>query len=752
MLGKDLEHIINTAFKDARNLGHECITLEHLLLALLQNHLIIELLLACDANLTRLRHNLIEYLNNNLPRPSLQRNSTATPEIQSSVAFKKVLQRAMFQAQAAGQTAVLSTNVLIAMLSETDSHCTYLLKQESITRSKLLRFMMNSNSQDRHHLKPEETNCHLQQDLSIEAEESLKEYTTNLNVKAQQGLIDPVIGREEELARTIQVLCRRRKNNPLLVGEAGVGKTAIAEGLAQAIVNKLVPEKLANTVIYELDLGSLLAGTKYRGEFEKRLKTVLAQIKQQAGAIIFIDEIHIIIGAGATTGSLLDAANLIKPLLSAGELTCIGATTYKEYRTIFEKDHALARRFQKITIKEPSVEQTIKILQGLKSRFEAHHNIKYSDEALIAAVQLADRYITERKLPDKAIDVIDEVGAQQHLLAKSPQQNKQITATDITNIVAKIANIPITAIAIAEHKNLKNMATNLKRLIYGQDESIDILCNAVKIARSGLRDSNKPIGSFLFIGPTGVGKTELCKQLAKLINIELLRFDMSEYMEKHTISRLIGAPPGYLGYSDGGLLTEAVNSNRHALVLFDEIEKAHPDLLNLLLQIMDNGSLTDANGRTVDFHHTIIILTSNAGATNAEKNNIGFNKDYHHDLMPIIKDILSAELRNRLDAIIQFKALQKNDLMSIVDRFIAELSAQLKNQQVELIVDKHAKEWLAIHGYDKHMGARPISKLIEEQIKQQLADNLLFGKLNRGGRVLITEDNDAQKLKLSIAK
>jgi ATP-dependent Clp protease ATP-binding subunit ClpA len=559
------------------------------------------------------------------------------------------------------------------------------------------------------------------------------------------GLIDPLIGREEEIERTIQVLCRRRKNNPLLVGDAGVGKTAIAEGLARLILEKRVPSILFDDVIYSLDLGSLLAGTKYRGDFEKRLKSVLHQLKEQKGAILFIDEIHTIIGAGAASGGLMDVSNLIKPLLASGDLTCIGSTTYKEYRSIFEKDHALDRRFQKIDIKEPSIEQTIEILKGLRSRFESHHSVKYSDESLEAAAHLSARYISDRHLPDKAIDLVDEVGAYQYLL---PEENRKklIEVVDIERMVAKIARIPEKNVSTSDREVLKNLIRDLKLMIFGQDESIETLAAAVKLARSGLRDLTKPIGSFLFIGPTGVGKTEVSKQLAKSLGVQLLRFDMSEYMEKHSVSRLIGAPPGYVGYDEGGLLTEAVTKTPHAIILLDEIEKAHPDVYNLLLQIMDHGTLTDMNGRKADFRHTILIMTSNAGAETTEKSNIGFTlQDNLTNMMEAVNRIFSPEFRNRLDAVIQFKALDVETILSIVDKFIHELEHQLVLRNVIMEVDHEARAWLADNGYDKRMGARPMARLIQDQIKKPLAEELLFGSLSNGGHVKVTTERGKLK-------
>lgn len=750
MLSKEVENIINAVFHYARTEEHGSITIEHLLLTLLESNLVIQILVACNANLIRLRNNLNNYLTNHVAKISHADDTSII--LQPDLSFQRVIQRAVFQAQAAGQKEVLSANLLNAILSEPKSHSATFLYKENLTRTHIADFMQNRKIDLLNNAFQPETqanNC----DVALDHELFLAQYTTNLNLKAQNGFVDQLIGREEEVGRLMQILCRRTKNNPLLVGDAGVGKTAIVEGLAQAILKKQVPDKLLNTIIYSLDISSLLAGTKYRGEFEKRFKSILNKIKQQPGAIIFIDEIHIIIGAGSTNGGSIDVANLLKPVLTTSELTCIGATTYKEYRTVFAKDYALDRRFQQVVIKAPSVAQTIDILRGLKNNFEQHHNISYSDAALIAAANLAERYIPERSLPDKAIDLIDEVGAQYSIRAKTQAHNKIITKQDIAAVVAKIANIPHKNLISTQNRTLKNMANNLKRLIYGQDESIDALCAAVKLSQAGLRDHNKPIGAFLFIGPSGVGKTEVAKQLAQAMNVELLRFDMSEYTEQHTMSRLLGAPPGYLGYHEGGLLTEAVNKNRYSLVLLDEIEKANPDILGILLQIMDHGFLKDSNGRNIDFRHTIIILTSNVGADLLEKNTIGFNvSNTSANLTPAIKKFFSPELRNRLDAIIEFKPLQYHDILHVVDKFLNELISQLKSQHVDLMVDDAARDWLVLNGYDRTMGARTVGRLIEKCIKNQLVDELLFGKLHRGGTVVVTQDHQTNQLKLSIAK
>lgn len=742
MLDKELEYTLNSAFKEARNKRHEFVTVEHLLLALLENSSAMEVLKACGANMSRLRSNLLEFIDRTTPVIPLNVHDRDT---QPTLGFQRVIQRAVFQVQSSGKTEVSGANILAAIFSEQESQSVYFIRQENISRLDVINYIAHGTAKPKTPLSrstDEHSFNHYSEDAEGMAEESgtspLELYTTNLNARAKMGLIDPLIGREEEVERTIQVLCRRRKNNPLLVGEAGVGKTAIAEGLARLIMEKKVPAILFESVIYSLDLGSLLAGTKYRGDFEKRLKSVLHQLQEQKGAILFIDEIHTIIGAGAASGGLMDVSNLIKPLLASGELTCIGSTTYKEYRSIFEKDHALDRRFQKVDIKEPTIEQSIEILKGLRPRFESHHNVKYTDASLEAAARLSARYISDRHLPDKAIDLVDEVGAYQYLL---PEEDRKqiIDVADIEKMVSKIARIPERNVSASDKEVLKNLPRDLKMMIFGQDESIELLAAAVKLSRSGLRDQNKPIGSFLFVGPTGVGKTEVCKQLAKITGVELLRFDMSEYMERHSISRLIGAPPGYVGYDEGGLLTEAVNKTPHSIVLLDEIEKAHPDVYNLLLQIMDHGTLTDMNGRKTDFRHTILIMTSNAGADLIDKANIGFTpQDSTTDVMSIVNRVFSPEFRNRLDSVIQFQALDMKTILSVVNKFIAELEVQLENKHVILEVDDEARAWLARNGYDKKMGARPMARLIQEQIKKPLAEELLFGQLSNGGHVKVT--------------
>lgn len=752
MLDKELEYTLNLAFKEARAKRHEFVTVEHLLIALLENSSAVEVLKACGANINHLRNNLIEFIDRTTPIIPTHIHDRDT---QPTLGFQRVLQRAVFHVQSSGKTEVTGANVLAAIFSEQESQSVYLIRQENVSRLDVINYIAHGSTKSRaggremdqfgsHYMEESEA------EQATEGGSPLEQYTTNLNARAKLGMIDPLIGREDEIERTIQILCRRRKNNPLLVGEAGVGKTAIAEGLARFIIEKNVPAVLQDSVIYSLDLGSLLAGTKYRGDFEKRLKSVLHQLKAQKGAILFIDEIHTIIGAGAASGGLMDVSNLIKPLLASGELTCIGSTTYKEYRGIFEKDHALARRFQKIDVKEPTVEQTIEILKGLRTRFESHHGLKYTDESLEAAAKLAARYISDRRLPDKAIDLVDEVGAYQYLIPEVSRK-KVIEASDIEKIVAKIARIPERNVSTSDRELLRNLTRDLKMMIFGQDEAIETLGAAVRLARSGLRDPIKPIGSFLFIGPTGVGKTEVCKQLAKILGIELVRFDMSEYMERHTVSRLIGAPPGYVGYDEGGLLTEAVNKHPHSVVLLDEIEKAHPDVFNLLLQIMDHGTLTDTNGRKTDFRHTIFIMTSNAGADVFDKNVIGFRTDENSssDVVTAVNKIFSPEFRNRLDTMIQFKSLDTRTILHVVNKFLMELEVQLEPKHVVLEIDDEARSWLATHGYDKKMGARPMARLIQEQIKRPLAEELLFGKLHGGGHVLVTVEQGQLKFAIS---
>ncbi len=737
MLNKELEFTLNLAFKEAKEKRHEFMTVEHLLLSLLDNPAAGNVLQACDANIETLRHDLMEFIDETTPRIP---EDEIDRETQPTLGFQRVLQRAVFHVQSAGKTEVTGANVLAAIFSEQESQAVYFLRRENITRLDVINYISHGVSKYQSNDMHESMNPSMDEDMmGAEGNESpLDSYCMNLNRRAKQGKIDPLIGRHEEVQRTVQVLCRRRKNNPLLVGEAGVGKTAIAEGLAKHIVDGKVPDAIKHCVVYSLDLGALLAGTKYRGDFEKRLKAVLKQLSQNDGAVLFIDEIHTIIGAGAASGGVMDASNLIKPLLANGELKCIGSTTYQEYRGIFEKDRALARRFQKIDIPEPTIDETFEILKGLKGRLEEHHGVKFTIPALKAAAELASKYINERFLPDKAIDVVDEAGAYQNLLTAS-KRKKIISVTEIETVVAKIARIPIKKVSAQDRDTLKNLERDLKLLVYGQDQAITSLSSAIKLARSGLREPQKPVGCFLFAGPTGVGKTEVTRQLANVLGIELLRFDMSEYMEKHTVSRLIGAPPGYVGYDQGGLLTEAVTKAPHAVLLLDEIEKAHPDVFNLLLQIMDHGTLTDTNGRQADFRHIILVMTSNAGASEISRNSIGFShQDNSSDGLDIIKRQFSPEFRNRLDAIINFAPLEPQTIGLVVDKFIMELDEQLNNKGVSFIVEKSAREWLIEHGYDKSMGARPMARLIQENVKKPLADELLFGKLTNGGHVVVT--------------
>lgn len=736
MLNKELEFTLNLAFKEAKEKRHEFMTVEHLLLSLLDNPSAGNVLQACDANIDALRRDLIEFIDETTPKIP---DDESDRETQPTLGFQRVLQRAVFHVQSAGKTEVTGANVLAAIFSEQESQAVYFLRRENITRLDVINYISHGVSKYQNNDMHDNMSSSMDDEMmSSENNESpLESYCTNLNRRAKQGKIDPLIGRHEEIQRTIQVLCRRRKNNPLLVGEAGVGKTAIAEGLARRIVDGEIPDSIKNCVVYSLDLGALLAGTKYRGDFEKRLKAVLKQLSNHEGAVLFIDEIHTIIGAGAASGGVMDASNLIKPLLANGELKCIGSTTYQEYRGIFEKDRALARRFQKIDISEPTIDETFEILKGLKPRLEEHHGVKFSIPSLKAAAELSAKYITDRFLPDKAIDVVDEAGAYQNLLTAS-KRKKIISVAEIENVVAKIARIPIKKVSARDKDTLRNLERDLKLLVYGQDQAITALASAIKLGRSGLREPQKPVGCFLFAGPTGVGKTEVTRQLANVLGIELLRFDMSEYMEKHTVSRLIGAPPGYVGYDQGGLLTEAVTKNPHAVLLLDEIEKAHPDVFNLLLQIMDHGVLTDTNGRQADFRHVILVMTSNAGASEISRNSIGFAlQDNSNDGLDVIKKQFSPEFRNRLDAIINFAPLDNETIGLVVDKFIMELDEQLSHKGVTFTVDKSAREWLIEHGYDKTMGARPMARLIQDQVKKPLADELLFGKLMNGGHVML---------------
>ncbi|WP_305907430.1 ATP-dependent Clp protease ATP-binding subunit ClpA [Methylomarinum sp. Ch1-1] len=739
MLSKELEVTLNAAFSNAHSKRHEFITVEHLLLALLDNETAVPVLLACGCDISALRGELNQFIDEtmSLIPDGIQR------ETQPTLGFQRVLQRAVFHVQASDKKEVSGANLFVALFSEQDSHAVYLLNKQNITRLDVVNYLAHGVSKQEQE-KPQETDDMATEEPSSDLSANpLEKYATNLNREAMAGKIDPLIGRETEVERTIQVLCRRRKNNPLLVGESGVGKTAIAEGLAKRIVEEEVPDVLLDNVIYSLDLGALVAGTKYRGDFEKRLKALVNQLKKEPHSILFIDEIHTIIGAGSASGGVMDASNLIKPVLASGQLRCIGSTTYQEYRGIFEKDHALARRFQKIDIVEPSIEDTVKILKGLKSRFEEHHNLKYTSEALRAAVELSARFITDRHLPDKAIDIIDEAGARQRLF-KEDQRKQTIDSEDIEEIVAKIARVPAKSVSSSDIDKLENIEKNLKMLVFGQDEAISELASAIKLSRAGLRDTTKTIGSFLFAGPTGVGKTEVTRQLAKVLGVELIRFDMSEYMERHTVSRLIGAPPGYVGYDQGGLLTEAVTKHPHAVLLLDELEKAHPDVFNLLLQVMDHGSLTDNNGRKADFRNIILVMTTNAGAEEGSRPSIGFTtQDHSSDSMKVIEKGFSPEFRNRLDAIVQFKPLDISIVGSVVDKFIFELEAVLADKNVTLTLDPDARLWLAEHGCDPKMGARPMARLIQEKIKKPLANDLLFGRLSNGGHVRVYVEEDA---------
>jgi ATP-dependent Clp protease ATP-binding subunit ClpA len=737
MLNKELEFTLNLAFKEAREKRHEFMTVEHLLLALLDNPAAGNVLQACDTDIEILRRDLIDFIDETTPTIS---DGEMERETQPTLGFQRVLQRAVFHVQSAGKTEVSGANVLAAIFSEQESQAVYFLRRENITRLDVINYISHGISKNqRQHFQDHMGPAFDEEMMSGEVQESpLESYCLNLNKRAKSGKIDPLIGRNEELMRSIQVLCRRRKNNPLLVGEAGVGKTAIAEGLARRIVDEEVPEAIQHCVVYSLDLGALLAGTKYRGDFEKRLKSVLKQLSEQDGGILFIDEIHTIIGAGAASGGVMDASNLIKPLLANGELKCMGSTTYQEYRGIFEKDRALARRFQKVDVEEPTIDETFDILKGLKQRLEEHHGVKFSIPSLRAAAELADKYIHDRFLPDKAIDVVDEAGAYQNLLTVS-KRKKIISLTEIEEVVAKIARVPVKKISARDKDVLRYLERDLKLLVYGQDKAITSLAAAVRLARSGLREEEKPVGSFLFTGPTGVGKTEVTRQLAQVLGVDLLRFDMSEYMEKHTVSRLIGAPPGYVGYDQGGLLTEEVNKHPHAVLLLDEIEKAHPDVFNLLLQIMDHGTLTDTNGRSVDFRHVILVMTSNVGAQEISRTSIGFSEqDNQMDGMEVLKRQFTPEFRNRLDAVINFSSLEIETIGLVVDKFIMELEEQLAQKHVSLKVDDAARAWLVEHGYDPTMGARPMARLIQEEVKQPLAEELLFGKLANGGHALLT--------------
>jgi ATP-dependent Clp protease ATP-binding subunit ClpA len=745
LLSSELEFCLNEAFQKARDARHEYMTVEHLLLSILDAPRVREILKSCGADIQRLQADLQKFIDDTLPALAADDDR----EVQPTLGFQRVLQRALFNVQSSGRKEVAVSNVLVAIFSEKQSHAAYLLSLQDVSRLDVVNFISHGLPSG-----PENREAP-REDAAVEregAEESgasmLEKFTINLNALAQAGRVDPLIGRQLEVQRTVEILCRRRKNNPLYVGEAGVGKTAIAEGLARLVVERKVPDVLADCTIYALDMGSLIAGTKYRGDFEKRLKGVISELKKRSGAILFIDEIHTVIGAGAASGGVMDASNLIKPVLASGELRCIGSTTYQEYRGIFEKDHALARRFQKIDVVEPSVAETIDILRGLRSRFEEHHGVRYADEALVAAAELADRHINDRHLPDKAIDVVDEAGASLRL-KPAAEREAEVTVAHVEGVVARIARIPPKNVSISDREVLANLQRNLKLVIYGQDVAIDALAAAIKMSRAGLGNERRPVGSFLFAGPTGVGKTEVTRQLAIALGVKFLRFDMSEYMERHTVSRLIGAPPGYVGFDQGGLLTEAIAKQPHCVLLLDEIEKAHPDVFNLLLQVMDHGTLTDNNGRKADFRHVIIVMTTNAGAAEMSRASIGFTQqDHAPEGMEAVRRMFAPEFRNRLDAIIQFAPLDEATIARVVDKLLLEVEAQLELKSVALSVDDAARRWIATRGYDPKMGARPMARVLQEHIKRPLAEELLFGTLAGGGSVLVTVAESGESLSL----
>lgn len=740
MLSKELEFTLNLAFKEAREKRHEFLTVEHLLLALTDNPVAAGVMRACGTNLEQLRRDLNSFLEETTPLLPL----SDSRETQPTLGFQRVLQRAILHVQSSGKNEVTGANVLVAIFSEQESQAVYFLHKQNVSRLDVVNYISHGISSGSGEEELGNVNPSLDEDtVEASGKSPLEQYATNLNQRAKQGLIDPLIGRRLEIERTVQVLCRRRKNNPLYVGEAGVGKTAIAEGLAKMIVDGDVPDVLKDSTIYSLDLGALVAGTKYRGDFEKRLKSLLSQLKKDKGAVLFIDEIHTIIGAGSASGGVMDASNLLKPMLASGELKCIGSTTYQEYRGVFEKDRALARRFQKIDVGEPTVQETVQILRGLKDRFESHHGVRYTEPALVAAAELSARHITDRRLPDKAIDVIDEAGARIQLAPPS-RRRKTVGVQDVETIIAHIARIPPKRVSSSDMRVLESLETELKQVIFGQDQAIEALAATIKMSRAGLGSPQKPVGNFLFAGPTGVGKTEVTRQLAEVLGINLLRFDMSEYMERHTVSRLIGAPPGYVGFDQGGLLTEEVIKHPHSVVLLDEIEKAHPDVFNLLLQIMDHGTLTDNNGRQADFRNVILVMTTNAGAEEMSRASIGFTtQDNSSDGMEAIRRSFSPEFRNRLDAIIQFNSLGPDVVLRVVDKFIKELSAQLAERRVTLDVGDEARLWVAEKGYDPKMGARPMARVIQDYIKRPLAESLLFGELSSGGHVVIKLKDDA---------
>ncbi|MFN2327977.1 MAG: ATP-dependent Clp protease ATP-binding subunit ClpA [Chromatocurvus sp.] len=750
MLSKDLEQTLNDAFRAARARRHEFMTVEHLLLALLDNNDAIRVLKACGAEISALRGDLVEFIDSTTPLIPAEDEERET---QPTLGFQRVLQRAVFHVQSSGKSEVTGANVLVALFSEQESQAVYFLKTQSVTRLDVVNYITHGISKVGDEDMDEERGSAAAAEQGAEEGEAnpLDSYSTNLNAEAEAGRIDPLIGRISEVERVVQILARRRKNNPLLVGESGVGKTAIAEGLAKMIVDGQVPEMLRDSCVYSLDLGALLAGTKYRGDFEKRFKGLLAELKRRDGAILFIDEIHTIIGAGAASGGVMDASNLLKPLLTSGKLKCIGSTTFQEYRGIFDKDKALSRRFQKIDVMEPSPDDAYKILKGLKSRFEEHHGLRYTDNALRTATDLSARYITDRFLPDKAIDVIDEAGAYQQL--QSPSKRKKVIGKgDIEAVVAKIARIPPKTVSSNDKEILQKLESNLRMVVFGQDNAVSSLATSIKMSRAGLRSGDKPIGSFLLAGPTGVGKTEVTRQLARILGLELIRFDMSEYMERHTVSRLIGAPPGYVGFDQGGLLTEQVTKHPHAVVLLDEIEKAHPEVYNLLLQVMDHGTLTDNNGRKADFRNVILIMTTNAGAESMSRRSIGFTtQDHRSDGMEAITRMFTPEFRNRLDSIVQFEPLGEDIILTVVDKFIAELQGQLDEKRVTLDVDEDARLWLVEKGYDERMGARPMERVIQEHIKKPLAELVLFGALaGSGGTALVRLNAAGDELEVRV--
>jgi len=746
VLSSELEYCLNEAFQKARDARHEYMTVEHLLLSILDTARVREILKACGAELARLQKDLQKFIDETTPTLAADDER----EVQPTLGFQRVLQRAVFHVQSSGKKEVTVANVLVGIFSEKQSHAAYLLSLQDVARLDVVNYISHGlpTGGESREASREDGIAPERDGAEDSGAAALEKYTTNLNALAAAGKVDPLIGRRLEVQRTIEILCRRRKNNPLYVGEAGVGKNAIAEGLARLVVERKVPEVLADCTIYALDMGALIAGTKYRGDFEKRLKGVVAELKKRPGSILFIDEIHTVIGAGAASGGVMDASNLIKPVLANGELRCIGSTTYQEYRGIFEKDHALARRFQKIDIVEPSVAETIEILRGLKTRFEEHHGITYTDEALVAAAELATRHINDRHLPDKAIDVVDEAGASLRLKSAA-EREVAVNVSHIEAVVARMARIPSSNVSLSDREVLANLQRNLKLVIFGQDTAIDALAAAIKMARAGLGSDRSPVGSFLFAGPTGVGKTEVTRQLAIALGVEFVRFDMSEYMERHTVSRLIGAPPGYVGFDQGGLLTEAITKHPHSVLLLDEIEKAHPDVFNLLLQVMDHGTLTDNNGRKADFRHVIIVMTTNAGAVEMSRASIGFTQqDHMPDGMEAVRRLFSPEFRNRLDAIIQFNSLDAPTIERVVDKLLLEIEAQLEQKSVSLTVTDDARRWIAIRGYDPKMGARPMARVLQEHVKRPLAEELLFGRLAGGGTVMVSLAADGESLAL----